>query len=222
MQDEKYYGYGSGSGRKRKFSKITRGNNLNSRMRKLESKVNSNQDWRKKIVTVPETVIDTAAHYYYMSAIAQGDAQGERTGNQINVGSILIRLLCKNSSGAAVNSHALFRVVLLQVKSNKQGTPTNVFDSTSTLSPLNITGGSDIKVFMDKMIDLDYANRSYSEKIFILGKRMVDNGLIKYSGGTIANTDSSNNALHLYVTSDVLSGNNPPSITVNCKISYTG
>lgn len=194
--------------------------NYADRIRKLES--TANRSYHKEVQFAGMTASTTATPRL-ITGVGQGDSVSTRSGQSIDVQSMLLRYYVSVPVGTTIIQMSCVRVMVFQWKDMNGLLPTlaELFeDSEFYLSPLNTKNGKQYKVLYDRLVILDYYNRNHAEKIFITGNRMVNNGKINYQGTTNATVSAGKNAIFFLILSNRSLANEPPVCEANWKISF--
>jgi len=162
--------------------------------------------------TNSNTTISNSGTIIRMVDIAQGDGDGQRTGNSILIRSINLKMAFFQHASA---TDTLYRVILLQDKQQQADTnPTvaDILESTSTLSPLNSDTVGRFKILKNWFFHTSDASDTVKHFNFFLNLRQH----MRYNGS--ASTDYQKDGIYLLLLSD--QSTNTPTIYYNKRVSY--
>lgn len=108
--------------------------------------------------TVQSTAsISTSGTRYGLTNIAVGTGVSNRIGRSVKLKDVLLRytvVLPASASYATQDTHNRMRIILFQWLDKGSPAVTDVLQSSSVLSPINIDNFRDVRVFRDEIIDL--------------------------------------------------------------------
>lgn len=173
---------------------------VNSEMYKLDLIGNSN-------------TIDTAGGLTHLSSIAQGDGDGQRTGNSVFVRSINIRgVVYRNAAGASTQVVRLSVIMDTQQVGDTSPTFASIYEGTDVNSHLNSDTVGRFKVLKNLILTVDSAGQS--GKAFLINLPMRHH--VRWNG--TASTDIQKGGLYFSIVS--ASATNAPTVTWDGRVSY--
>jgi hypothetical protein len=199
--------------RKRKFraTKRATGRDLNALTARLKRMMPKPE--RKYFDTVvPPTAATTTGLVLSLDAVLAGTGETQRIGDQITVQSLLLRLAV--STGTA--GTGFLRVIMFRWKpggNTLSPITSNLLQTSSFLSPINVDYGEQIKVIMDKTYALATGSSQLQIDKFWRRKRYVAN----YSNSNPTSTNS--NATFIFFITDTATG--APTYSFYSRLRFT-
>lgn len=170
-----------------------------------------NSEMMKNDVASSTTIANTGS-IIRMVDIAQGDADGQRTGNSILLRGINLKLVFTQNVSA---TDTLYRIILFQ--DTQQVADTNpavadVLESVSTLAPLNSESVGRFKIMKNWFFHTSNSSDTVKHVKYYLNLRQH----MRYNG--TASTDYQKGGIYLLILSD--QGTNTPTMFYNKRVYY--
>ncbi len=179
-------------------------------------------------ISADGTNVTTTGAVVHLTAIPQGDTQGSRTGNTVNVTSVSILGQLNRAADTPLNANAVYQVALVVDKQQVADTvpaagdifegvsPLSAFPDLANLERFRIIWMS--PVYSNPMVvtDTDLGTQIPTQRVFYK-KFWRTNLKVSYNG--TAGTDIEKNGIFLvYLSNDT---NNVVDFTTNVRVGYT-
>lgn len=188
-------------------------------VRRLRRHVNRNEELKNKDnIIVPGTVITSAGSVLYITNIAQGNNEINRTGKRITLHSVLVRIsVFPNSTNPAGNN---LRFMIVQDRNNVGSTPgvSDVLQQLSSTAPLLSTATMRFRVICDRLYSV-IAGQVVNDKLYckLEYRRNILNP-IQYTGTADTDGSAGSGALFIMMVSD--EATNGPVVHVNARTRF--
>lgn len=171
---------------------------------------------RKYIDTDISQTIDSTGFVQCLVQLGQGDTAEQRTGNSIKLESLVFKGALSFDTGTTSNN-TFFRLIVLIDTSHQGVAPaiTDVLDSSSTTSLLNLNNRGRFVILYDKLFTLNDYRLSRQFQYY---KKL--NLHVRYSGTTNTVASVGKNAIYMIGFSTIPGGLYPPSIVVRPRIKF--
>lgn len=158
------------------------------------------------------TTISNTGSIIRLVDIAQGDGEGQRTGNSILVRGINLKLAFNQNASA---TDTLYRIIIFKDTQQIADTSpaiTDLLATASTLAPLNASTVGRFKIMKNWFFHTSNASDTVRNISWYMNMRMH----MRYNGS--ASTDYQKNGIYLLVLSD--QATNTPTVYYNKRVTY--
>lgn len=185
-----------------------------SAIRSIKGKINS--EMYKLDQSQTGVNLSTTGGVIHCTAVAQGDGDGNRTGNSIFCRALNIKGVLQFNASSAVLSQAIRLIVVRDVQQVGDTSPTcsNLLESITTYSHLNSDTVGRFKVLYNHVFTVDTQNGVM--KPFQINLPLYSHA--RFNG--TASTDIQKGGIYFMVLSNVAAASNPPTMDYEMRLSY--
>lgn len=175
-----------------------------------------NSELYKYDQTLTATAVSTSGGTLHLTSIAQGDGDGNRTGNSVFVRSVNIRGVLKLNLASAELAQPIRLAVVIDTQqlSDTGVNVANVYEAVNTYSHLNSDVAGRYKILYSHVFVPSTA--TMAQMPFQINLPMQQH--VRFNGTT--GSDIQKGGIYFLYMSNVASASNPPSIDLEARVSY--